>query len=475
MSLAMAPRNRWAAPVAALVLALGLLVTTAPFIALGLAAAALVVALTFAAPVANLVLIILTTAVVPYSVQNQLTGGAGARGLIVSDLLLLAGLLRVVPGLVAGRGVERRHRLLLAPLAAFLVVVVYQFARGVMVGNDLSTAGAEFRTLLGFSTFLVAVPVVSDARARRQLAKGLLVTGLLLGLWGIAQWLFDIRFKGEFGVREGISFTTSGRGQLQGGLYAFPVAAVLGFAAIVSGEFRQLRHRLMVIAVTALNLLCVVLTYERTFWVATVVAMGVVTVKAGHGPRSRALVWGPAMILVLLAGMATFAPGALGSARERLLSLGQYSTDASLYYRIVESRHVGDEIRARSGLGSGLGAEIVWSRPWDGVPARSYDYTHNGYLWAAWKLGVPAAVLLCATLLTGVAWRVPDRDPLRRSMRHGSQAALLLLMIANLTFPSFNTYGITATMGLLLAFSATAASTRQGNADEVEPSAAAVG
>jgi hypothetical protein len=457
--IALTSRNRpmvsLAAPVAVvgLILVLGLLVATSPALALGLVGLGLIVALAFVAPAANLALIVFVTAIVPFSLQNQVAGSG--RGVVVSDVLLLAGLLRVAPGLLVHSRLDRRHRRLLLPMTIFLVMVVVQFVRGVAFGNDLSTTGAEMRTLLGFGTFLIAIPLVTNHAQRDRLIKGLLITGLALALWGIAQWVLDIRFAGGFGVREGINFTTRGRGQLQGGMYAFPVATVLGFAALISGAVRQRRHQVFVAAVTVLNALCVLLTYERTFWVATAVAMGFVTLRSGRAPRARAMLWGPAVVLVVLSGMATLAPDALGAAQERLVSIGQYSTDGSVHYRVVESTHVLRQIAARPVLGSGLGAEMVWSRPWEGVPARAYDYSHNGYLWVMWKLGVPTALVLFGTLGVAIAWRArPSSNALARSMHHGSQGALLLLVIASVTFPSFNTYGITATMGVLLAFCA---------------------
>jgi hypothetical protein len=439
--------------ISAVVVGVGLLVATKAVIAIGLVALGLVLALAFVAPAANLTLIVLTTAVVPFSLQNRLVGGG--RGAILSDLFLVAGLVRVTPGLLVHARLDRRHRRLLIPLTVFLVMVLVQFVRGLASGNDPSLAGAELRTLLGFGTFLVAAPLVADPGSRHRLTKGLLVTGLVLGLWGMAQWVLDIRFAGEFGVREGINFTTSGRGQLQGGLYAFPVATVLGFAALISRVVQQRRHVVLVATVTLLNGVCVLLTYERTFWVATAVAMGFVTFRSGRAPRARALLWGPAIVLVLLAGMATLAPKALGAAQERLVSIGQYSTDGSVHYRVVESTHVLRHIAARPVLGSGLGAEMVWSRPFDQVPARAYHYSHNGFLWVMWKLGVPTALVLFATLGVAIAWKAPPSgSALLRAMHRGSQGALLLLVIASVAFPSYNTYGITATMGILLAFGA---------------------
>ena len=447
------PRSRWLLATVALVALLGLLVSRSIVVSVGLVAVGMLVALAFAAPVLNLVLIVFATAVIPFSVQNRL--GGGARGLILSDVLLLAGLLRVVPGVLSGFRLKHRQRTILLALGAFSSVVLLQFLRGLASGHDVSIAGAELRTLLGFATFLVAVPVLAREDARSQLFKGLLFTGLALGLWGLAQWVFDIGFEGGFGVREGINFTTSGRGQLQGGMYAFPIAAVVGFSVLIAGDVRRHSHRALIAGVTVLNLACVLLTYERTFWVATTVALGFVTIRSGRRSRSRALVWGPAVVLVLLGSMATLSPGTLGAARERLLSLGQYSSDGSVRYRIVESRHVLEEIGAHPVAGAGLGAELVWNRPWEGVATRSYHYTHNGYLWVAWKLGLPAALLLFATLAVAIAWRAPPGgSPLTQSLRQGAQGSLLLLMIASVTFPSFNTYGITATMGLLLAICA---------------------
>lgn len=440
----------WPVAGASLALAVGAVTAKSALLAFGAIGLALVVVGAFAAPVVNLVLVVFTTTIVPFGIQNRL--GGAARGLIVSDVLLLGGLVRVVPGLLAGVPISRRQRNLLVAIAAFSLLVVVEFIRGVAAGGDPSVAGAELRTLLGFSAFAIAVPLVNDGRSFRHLLKGLLVVGIVLGLWGLAQWIFDIEFEGGFGVREGISGTSGGRGQLQGGLYAFPIAAVLGFAALTSEGLVVRRHRLIVAVMTGLNLICLILTYERTFWVATFFALGFVVLKAGRGPRSRAVLWSCGMAVVLLAGMGTLAPGALGAARERLMSLGQYANDNSVRYRVVESQHVVDAILASPATGSGLGAEIVWSRPWEQVPARSYDYTHNGYLWLAWKVGLPGAVLLVAAVLVAACWRSPRRaEPLVRSIRHGAQGALLLLLVASLTFPAFNTYGITATMGVLLA------------------------
>ena len=150
-------------------------------------------------------------------------------------------------------------------------------------------------------------------------------------------------------------FTSAGRGQIQGGLFAFPVAVVMGVAALLSERLRSAWTRALVAAVVALNAVDLVLTYERTFWIATLVALAVVAVRATRPQRLRAVTLAAALIAVVLAGMAVAAPRDLTAARERLLSIGNYGTDLSVRYRLTESRHVIDEIRAQPLVGLGPG------------------------------------------------------------------------------------------------------------------------
>ena len=435
---------------------LGLLAGRRPDVAIALAGLALIFALPFVAPSAHLALLIFVTAVVPFSVQNGIGGGGGSASILPSDLLLIAGLLRAA--LVLPREQLDRRRMVMAFLmVVFLVLASLQFAHGLSAGADLSTAGFEYRVLLGFGTFLVAIPVLADERARRRLLGGLLFVGLGVGLWGVLQYVlsFDFASSSDAGVRPGVRFTSTGRGQVQGGLFAFPVATVIAFAVLVSGQVRAASLRIALLAVIGLNVVSMLLTYERTFWVATTLALVFVALKAGRLKRVKALLIGVGAVVLTLATLATLAPREFTSARERLLSLGQYASDSSVRQRVVESRHVLGRIAAHPIAGSGLGASIWWGRPWESVPPRSNTYAHNGYLWLAWKLGLPAAVLLSALLLAGVMRRGPPTGgPLFHAVRNGAQAGLLVLLVAMVTFPSVTSLAITPTMGLLLAICA---------------------
>jgi hypothetical protein len=429
-----------------------------PKMALALIGAAVLLALPFVAPVAHLLLLLGITAIVPFELQNAVAfgGGPGSPGLVPSDLLLGAGLARA--GLVLlDTPLPRRARWALGLVIAVLGVATIQAVHGLRAGYDPGTAGTELRVLLGFGAAVIAIPVLADPTTRARLFKGLIGVGLAIGVWGIVQWTVDIPMTaaGDAGVREGVRLTTAGRGQIQGGLFAFPVVVVMGVAALLSHEIRSGAARALLIATVALNAVDLVLTYERTFWVATLLALVFLALHMAPRQRLRALTLGPALVAVVVAGLAIASPGDATAARERLVSITQYGSDLSVRFRVTETRNVVRAIEAHPVGGSGLGATILWGRAYEGVRPTTESFAHNGYLWLVWKLGAPGAVLLVALLATAVLSRSPPATTTTfGALRAGASAALLVLLVASITFPAFNALGITAVMGVLVAICA---------------------
>lgn len=436
-------------------LAFAAIIAAQPAIAVGLVGFAVIAVLAFTAPVAHLILLIFLTAIVPYGVQNEFGfgGGAEAPGALASDVVLLTGLARAVWTLT--RRPPDGIRLVGSLLTLlFLAGASIQLARGIFVFDRApSEVGAEFRVLLGFGTALIALPLLRDHSSRQRLLKAFAGFALVLGCWGLVQWMVDLPFAaaGDVGVREGVLFTSGGRGQVQGGLYAFAPVSVILFSVVVAGAVKSGAARVVVIGALVLNLVSLVLTYERTFWVATLLGLALAVVRTGGTRRLKAVLATPVALAVFLAILATLAPATLGAARERLLSIGQYGSDNSLRYRVVESRHVVDQIAKSPLAGWAPGATILWGRPWEQVKASSTPYAHNGYLWLAWKLGVPLALLLLALILGSVLRRPPRGNHLDAAVARGCQIALLVLLIASATFPSFSALSITALMGVFVA------------------------
>jgi hypothetical protein len=438
-----------AAGLAALAGIAGVLAVLQPLAVVVPLGAVILVALAFRAPVTHLTLLLFMTAVVGYERQRGYTGH-----LLPSDALLLTGLLRA--GVVMFRQRIEPRRLLAAGLVlAFMLAVLLQLVHGWRAGNDPSYAAAEARVLLGFGTLLIAMPIVADPRGRMHLARGLVVVGLLLGLWGLLQWSLGITGANnlDLGVRPSADFAISGSGQLHGGLYGYPVAVVMSAGALLSGLCRSRAARVALVGVLATNLACLLLTYERTFWLTTIVALGFVIVKLGRGRRFRAVLLSLGAAVLVLGVLATAAPRDLTAVRDRVLSLGQGSSDNSVRYRVVETDLViATKINVEPFIGWGLGNFLHWGQPWRQVRPRSTWFIHNGYLWMIWKTGIFAAAVLFALLAWAVVARAPPAGgAFARTFRTASQGGLLVLLLSTVTFPSVNSLTITAVMGTLMA------------------------
>lgn len=438
-------------------LALGGTAGLQPKMAIGLVAAALVATLAVRAPTASLVSLIFLTAIVPYAIENRfgVGGGVNSPGLLLSDVLLFLGL--GVAALTLHEQRLSRPELVAAVLVSlFLGVAILQLFHTLWLGRGTSQSGAELRELLGFGTCLIALPILHHQQARKRFLVSLVALALVLGLWGILQWVGHFSFGGDVGVRQGVRLTSTGKGQLQGGLFGFPVAVVACYAILLGGSVRSTLARVALGTAIFLNAVSLLLTFERTFWIATIAGLLAVTLKANSLQRLKGLLLLPLLLVVFLATISVVAPVELTTARERLLSLRQYGGTVDRY-RIEESGHVDAAIRQHPIVGSGLAATIFWGRAWAGVPPKSYAYSHDGYRWLAWKIGIPGAALLVILLGAAVLLRgPPGEDALAKSIRGGAQASLLTLLLASVTFPSFSALSITSVMGVLLALSVAA-------------------
>lgn len=306
--------------------------------------------------------------------------------------------------------------------------------------------------VLGVGAFLMAWPLMRDRRSRRRLGWLLLAVGLAVGVWGLAQWLLSVEYttSADIGVRPGVDLTSSGRGQLQGNMFAFPVAVIMAWSALVTGKMRSTLVQCLLVLVVLLNGLCLLLTYERTFWAATAAVCVGLIVTAGAAARRAATRWALIASAAMIA-LAAAAPGEARTAVERLVSVARVSTDESFTYRVIESRAVADLIAARPLTGSGFGATITWEEE-DVFEQITTPFVHNGYLWLAWKIGIPATLFLVVLLCGAVLRRMPSSDSdAWRTLRLGSRASLLALLLISITFPPFDVLGITAAMGLLVA------------------------
>lgn len=435
-----------------------------PFAPKAAIASLVLVPLAFATPVAALTVLLAVTVLVPFDVQDSIAviGGRDQPGLLVVDALLMLGLIRVA--WLMARARLRMDRRVLAGLA-LATIVAAGLLWGLALGADTSGAGHEARrVLLGCGTFLVALPVVDDQGARRRISWSLMGIGLALSLWGLAQWVFSVGYttSGDVGVRPGVDLTTSGHGQLQGGMYAFPIAVILATAALMSRQIVSRRVQATLTAILLLNGVCLVLTFERSLWGAAAAGCAVVALTSGTAMRRKGLTWaeGGALALILVAAAS---PGVAKTTVERLFSITKVSTDTSFTSRVVESRAAIEAIGERPISGSGFGATITWGQR-DVFATVTTPFVHNGYLWLAWKIGIPAAFFVVALIMAAVLRRTGiDEPPQWHALRRGGQVALAALLLVCVVFPVFNVLGITAAMGFLAAVCCSRAYTHGGS------------
>jgi hypothetical protein len=429
---------------------------TQPKLTLGAVFAVGVFVLAFRKPAANLSILLFLTAVVPYGTLNRFSvgGGTASPGLLPSDILLLAGLTWAVLTLPQ-LPLDRKRYVYALATAGFLVLVFLQFVHGLMAGAEVNVVGEEGRDLLAFGTFLIALPLLVHRPSWHRLMAALSVTALLLGAWGMLQWFGHVSYgaEGDVGVRAGVRLTSAGVGQLQGGEFGYPVAVVLCFAALAFGNIRSRRWRAVLLAALALNAASCLVTFERSFWLDTVAGLTFVVAFTARGwQRIRILAAAGAAAVSALVALSLFAPATLTTAKQRFSSIGSYASDSSVRYRVVESGFVYRRTQAHPLEGSGLGATIFWGQPWSQRSPTSRHFAHDGYLWLAWKVGIPAAALLFAMLFLAVPpLRVRDEEVLSVAVRRGAQGAIAGLLLATITFTTFNQLAIVPVLGVLLA------------------------
>lgn len=408
----------------------------------------LLILLGLAVPTAALGTIVAVTVLVPWNLQDQFQifgGGQGERGVSFVDALLLIALARTAWA-VARRRVDLDVPMLFGAIvtAALAAATLWGVAHGANV-SDAANEGR--RVLFASGTFLLGWPLLRDEAARRTIMRWLVVIGLVLAMWGLVQYLFDVGYSGtgDVGVRNGLASK-----QLQGGMYAYPVALVTAWAALVTGAARTAPGNALLGAVLALNTLCVMLTLERTLALASALGCAFVVIVAGVAARQVALRWGAGMLGLLVLG-ALAAQTHTRSALDRMALIGDLGSDNSYTHRILEARLVGDQIAGHPILGSGFGATVSWVGQHK-FASETTTFADLGYHWLAWKVGLPLAAVIVVVLIRAVFRRIPGFDNSQWfAVRTGARGALLALLTIAVLFGVFNALGITAALGLLVA------------------------
>jgi O-antigen ligase len=311
-----------------------------------------------------------------------------------------------------------------------------------MRGLRASVVLGEARDLLFLLLLPVALVMLREHQRQERFVIAIVVLGCLFSIGQLLQGLFNIPVFGTavmssletLGYREYSTTRTTTRGL---SIIIFALLLTIGASSL-----GVLRHRIFV-PLFVLLVMGILLTFGRTTFavVALCVAVIVAWLNLKAMPRLAAL--SLAFLVVLGTLGYTLKPASFDAVIYRMTSVSdelRYGHSAG--WRFQEADAMLPHIANYPLTGLGLGAD------YKGVSGSSAHpdlnrYMHNGYLYMAGKMGVPALLLfllmMVAILLIGRRLAKSGAPPWVRVVGAASAVMMFRFWIASITEPHFMT------------------------------------
>jgi O-Antigen ligase len=375
------------------------------------------------------------------------------KGITPLDLLFALG--TIGAGL---RILHRRTRLVLPPqpLAAALGLLLLALICGLVVGRASGVDVPFDEMVLSVDSwgYLLVLPfvIVNLGMTERQVKLVLFGAGVL----GLVKGLL------------GLLLVASGRGlDIEGGAvltYYEPVAnwvTMLVALTVVAALLLRARPPLWLLITLPVVSASLVLSYRRSFWIATALALAVVLLLGLASTRRRLAIPIVALLAVavwMLGSVAVQSDTPLGQ-RLQSLSPSSISAKAEDRYRFDERANVVAALREHPI--TGLGVKVPWQATERSLPVEvnpDHTYVHFAALYWWLKLGVLGLAAFLAMMASALAlsWRVwrSAREPLLRAVGLASLAAFVGLLAIESTasftgIESRFTFAFAAQLGLL--------------------------
>lgn len=362
----------------------------------------------------------------------------------LSDVLTVASLALLALKLVNARALALLPRGEWRPFVAFMALVLLSLALALGVfGNTVPYIYRDGRAFLYWLWLpLLHALVLRDAPGATKLARVMLFMAVAVSSIALLQYAFDIQIarEGRVGGLEtlGVIEHDLTRVQMQG--YAF---VMVGLAWAMVTATRGGRRLFGVLPLILFFAAALYVNFGRALWAWSMLAVLMCGVVLG---LRRSALLGATLVVLGVGGVASLAmlrPAVIDSAVNRLASVAdEGAIRTSGGWRRLENEASASRIAQSPLVGIGLGGEY---RPWLSE-IRSFSehtrYVHNGYVFTALKLGIPALlVLLWLTLPPW--WRAfRQRHRVRvgpQSMRYAVLASWLPVMGLSFTQPEIVT------------------------------------
>ncbi|MHB1295050.1 MAG: O-antigen ligase family protein [Anaerolineae bacterium] len=347
--------------------------------------------------------------------------------------------------------------------AVFLAAVMAVAVRGV-------DASFVLRRLRGLTYYLAFFPITNLIRTRRQMA--ILIYGMLTMAVFASLVMFVQVVSPSIQIIETRAMELSTAGVEYAGVLRTFIEAeriiyvslpiMLALLLLVQNGSYVLR-----LAATGAVGLGVFLTFQRNYWLTTMIALGTMAVLVSVRERTKMVRYG--LVVLVVVALAAVLPiqatqRYISAAADRLIfgmSPETLAMDSSTQMRVMETGYALESVERNPLVGVGLGtpyrpatlSDQYYSTEYPGMGLRWY--MHNAYLWVLVDMGLlgflPFLWLYIGAIVRGFKrWRsVPNVT--YRAIVLGSTVALLGQSISNIVAPNYMQSWSLATFAALIA------------------------
>ncbi len=315
-------------------------------------------------------------------------------------------------------------------ILTFFTLLLFNFF--IAVFNDVEPLN-WLREYLLISILLIYFPVRDSLNDENDIKSFLIVFGLVIVAAGSYQVLEYYRK-----VTTNLIYAYELKSSITINQTLYTAAAIFGFILAFSQKSKL--KEMAVIALTSLYVVFLVSTFSRTFWLVLAGAIILMFFLLPYSKKILFLAYLAVITSVLL--IATFlfmrdkADIALSVAFSRFESTSEGKKDPSLIARFKEWEKVEYHIKQNPLGGNGLAKLFTFYFPINNR-SRHTIIIHNGYLWLAYRTGIPLTLLFMFFLIF-YTWKSAkliklSQSPTQRALLIASLAVLLSLYVVNLT------------------------------------------
>jgi O-antigen ligase len=203
-------------------------------------------------------------------------------------------------------------------------------------------------------------------------------------------------------------------------------------------------YRVSIWMISGLSLIGLIVSFSRTFWVFIILGIVIMLFFINNEQR-KTLVAG--LSIISLAGIIVFFSVFEGKTKmmsmilsNRLMSTTKGTKDLSAYQRFIEYETVLKSVEENPMFGNGLGKTFNFYDPYLHLTQRPKN-VHNGYLYIAFRLGIPMLVVfLCFLMMylgNGLIETRRQKDEFWRLLSFSAFLTILMIAFACLTSNQF--------------------------------------